>query len=407
MASLAHVTRDDVIAALSLFDEDHRAGRIGGSRVWRGYRVATRYTIAANGGKRYPAKAVLGVAAKLASHELFGGVAQTVPCLHRLGFTVLRDGKPCSTVRVEQLAERTSFEDVAAIDYQLGADVSAIFASGSNRVGEIRGFAAVGHDVGVAAPELTEEAIGELCKLAGSEITVFCDSGAFSEIAFGPDGPRVVKPMSRDAWRRVFATYRRLAEALGDQLFVVAPDRVGDQLVSFERLRRYKADVRELVELGARVLLPVQKGELSQADFYREAVRICGVGDSLVPAMPCKKAATTPTELRDFVLDVRPSHVHLLGLGPRNRSADEYLRAARWFNLDEQPARRQPVRSISLDSAWITANVGRTNGRGGGARRYTKARDLAWSLLGKAASAARVAELALLVALGFSKGGAA
>ena len=119
---------------------------------------------------------------------------------------------------------------------------------------------------------------------------------------------------------------------------------------------------------------------------------------NVVPALPCKKAATTAEEVEAFVREVRPAHVHLLGKGPTARDIAAYLKV---FSSDDVQT------SYSLDSCWITANVGRKGKR----RRYTAAQDYAVEVLyaaGRIASrasraAADVAlklELALLLCLG-------
>jgi len=348
-----------------------------------GYRAASRWVLRHNG-RSYPSKAILGVAAGLESADFFGGVAGAGAALTRLGF-VIRQTESGRIMRRELDSLRRACEraglSVAEPSWP-ATDVipTAYFASGSNRPLEIRGLSAAGADIGVAAPQLSPAALGELEALAGSEIQVFCDSGAFSEVRFGPDGPRVVQPMGDDHWQAVFSVYRRLAVALGSSAWLVAPDRVGCQQTSLERLERYAAEVAELRALGARVLVPVQKGAASQAEFAAAVDTALGFSD-WVAAIPAKKAATTAAEFAAFVAARRPAHVHLLGLGIRNSQLPAFLAAA-------------GSASVSLDSCWLTANVGRTNGPGGTPRRLTRARDAAKKILGRLRSAVGAAELA-------------
>ena len=205
----------------------------------------------------------------------------------------------------------------------------------------------MGRDVGVAAPELNEAAVVELEDLAGTGIAVFVDSGAFSEITFGADGPRVTKPITDEQWRARLALYRRLAAALGGQLHVVAPDRVGCQRVTLERLERYAPQLRELDALGAHVLVPVQRGELSQATFMRVAEGV--IGFRAIPALPCKKAATSEREVAEFCRDYQPGQIHLLGLGARGHRTPRYLQAV----VDHCPAQ------VTIDSCVIRAHCGK------------------------------------------------
>src|SRR5215472_7917225 len=197
------------------------------------------------------------------------------------------------------------------------------FASGSNSPADIRGFAACGHAIGVAAIEVSANAEAELVKLAGTGLPVFVDSGAFSEIEFGPKGPQVVRPLTAERWAKTFGLYRRLAVALGSQLSVVAPDRIGDQEHTLALLTRYAAELAELAKLGANVLVPIQKGRWSQTEFARAVERVLPFG--WTAAIPSKKNATTLEEVESFLRDYQPARVHFLGLGVKNRLAPAVL----------------------------------------------------------------------------------
>jgi hypothetical protein len=382
-------TRDDVLGAIAMCD--HLG--VGRFLTAYGYAPSRRYVVR-YAGRSYPSKAILGVAAGMNAYEFSGGAAHTGRVLGRLGFSVRRGTPRGLDPELAELAELAAegFEYEPPSVPELPVDPVAYFASGSNHPGEIRAFADIGHDVGVSARELSKAGELELLALAGTDVQVFVDSGAFSEVRFGPDGPVVVAEMDDVEWRRVLCLYQRLAMGLGDQLHVVAPDRVGDQAVTLERLARYQLDLYTLRRMGARILLPVQRGALTQASFYRHA---CGVlGFEPVPALPCKKAATSVFEAFDFVREVKPATVHLLGLGARNRRAGDYLEACRNGRADVL---------VQMDSVVITAMVGRTNGRGGRPRRLTAASDLAFALSRSCARLGTTAArkyFALVLALG-------
>jgi hypothetical protein len=242
------------------------------------------------------------------------------------------------------------------------------FASGSSRPADIRGFAAIGHAIGVAAPEVSPNAERELAALAGTGVQVFVDSGAFSEVEFSAAGVTVVRPITDADWTERLALYTRLARALGPQVHVVAPDRIGDQGETLARLAKYAPELRALRALGANVLVPVQKGEKSQAAFVRDIEAAIGFSD-FVHAIPSKKKATSMTELRAYLEEVRPARLHFLGLGLKNANAGQVLAFC---------AELVPGASVSFDSNLIAANVG----RGGRVpRRLTAARDEAAALI--------------------------
>lgn len=258
---------------------------------------------------------------------------------------------------------------IARVD--LGVPVGVTyFASGTNAGAEILGFADCGINVGVAVHELRAGALEALESLAGSGIKVFADSGAFSEIGFGPSGPFVEAPISPAEWDRRLGVYERLARALGPALHVVAPDMVAFQAETLGRLERYAPRVRAIAELGAIVLVPCQKGALSLADFHARAAAILGI--DFVPAIPMKKDATSTADLVAFLAAVRPSRVHLLGLGPRSPRFAEVIAATRAAS---------PATEVLCDSVVITALVGRSNGAGGGPRALTAAQDAALKIV--------------------------
>jgi len=268
--------------------------------------------------------------------------------------------------------EQAARARVFSVDVRAEIDAAAAmgvcyFASGSNHPGEIAGLANVGLGVGVAVHELHsggEVAIADACARGAR---VFVDSGAFSEIGFGPQGPFVAEPISDADWAARLAVYVRLAAVCGSQLYVVAPDMVAHQDATLARMARFGAPVREAAALGANVLVPVQKGAMAMAAFWAAACATLDVpAAQLIAAIPMKKDATTTAELVDFLRAANPARVHLLGLGPKSPRFVEVVTAAR---------AACPGVVLYCDSVLITSLVGRTNGRGGAPRALTAALD--------------------------------
>lgn len=375
------VSRPDVLRAIAECD------RLGKVRFLRRYGYGTGRYALRHDGRSYPSKAILGVAAGLASSDFFGGARGAAGSLSRLGFEV-RDVKLGCRVSREldslrrQVAKDPSFVVEPAWP-ELPVDPAAYFASGTNRAPEIAGAAAAGADIGVVAPEVSKASEAELVKLAGSDVLVFVDSGAFSEVGGSFPFP-VVNPITPDQWKKRLGLYERLAAALGESVFLVAPDQVGDQAKTLERLELYADEIRRCAELGARILVPMQLGG-DLVEFAEKVDSILGV--EWFPAFPCKKSPVTAHQVREFVLSRRPRHVHLLGLGIRNKKAPAFLAALRGLC------------SVSLDSCWIGSAAGRRNGPGGGRRRLTIARDLAEDVLARVGSSRAVRELAVYAVL--------
>jgi hypothetical protein len=261
-------------------------------------------------------------------------------------------------------------------------DESRYFVSGSNHAGEIRGLAASGSNVGVAAPEVNAEAFAALCALKGQvgidrelhgfKRRVFVDSGAFSEVGFGPQGPFIAEPITHAEWLERLTLYARLAYHLGKQLYVVAPDCVAHQAETLVRLETYDRWITGVRRLGANVIVPIQKGpRYTMGEFFRIACDILNVQPhEVIAGIPMKKDATTLEELAEFCDTLpllAPPAIHFLGLGLHSKRYPEALAVVR---------RHVEIGTeVFCDSVRITALVGRTNGPGGGPRPLTAARD--------------------------------
>ena len=234
--------------------------------------------------------------------------------------------------------------DSSAFCSPLPDDVQ-VFASGVNRESEIRGFAHVAIPIGVSVNRLNQRAIDTLIEL---EQPVMVDSGAFSEVTVTPAGLRTKATITGPEWRRRLGLYLHLASALREKALLVVPDKVGDQQETLARLVTHRRELAAIASTGARLLLPLQTGEKSHEEFFKLAQNVTGL--PLIPAMPMRKAATTPEALFHFLEAARPSHVHLLGIGIENYRYEGLIRAIRHFC---------PEMSISMDSNRLRAVVGK------------------------------------------------
>ena len=219
-----------------------------------------------------------------------------------------------------------------------------VFASGVNEAREIRGFSIARIPVGFSAGHVRGEAIAELKR---SELPLFADSGAFSEVALTATGLVVVRPISHQGWSERLSLYQLLAERHGSNLSVVVPDRVADQENTLVLLARYRQQLEKLAGTGARLLIPVQAGALTPEVFLKTAQNVAGVPMS--PALPMKKAAMSHGNVLAFLQEVRPAHVHLLGMGFERERAKRLVRLL--LNSFE-------ALTVSLDSNRLRAVAG-------------------------------------------------
>jgi hypothetical protein len=254
-------------------------------------------------------------------------------------------------------------------------DTELVFSSGANAPSEITALVRSGNNPGVAVCELSEAGLRAIEEWAGCYWQkFFVDSGAFGEVSFGPQGPMISRPIDANEWEKRLAKYDRLAASMGGQVYLVAPDCVAHQTETRARLRTYAKRILGWLAKGANVIVPVQKGADSMADFaeavvwdlieaneeltYRASLR-----ENLIWGIPMKKDATSIEELQAFCAAVQPRRIHLLGCGTRSKTYRAAIKAVEAVC---------PECEVYSDSVRITALVGKTNGKGGGPRAITR-----------------------------------
>lgn len=211
------------------------------------------------------------------------------------------------------------------------------FASGCGRPAIFAGFANAGIPIGIDVSDTSARVLGMAAAYTRRGGRVFVDSGAFTAFTKG----RVVD------FDEVFDRYDRLvAEGSPRNLFLVLPDRIGDQSASLELLRAWSTRIRSLISAGANCLVPIQKGSRTMAEYWKLATDLLGT-DELVASIPSKAAAVSPEEAIGFVAEARPSRVHMLGIGQGTPA-----KRARIADLEALGA------SVTTDSNKLRANVG-------------------------------------------------
>jgi hypothetical protein len=357
-----NVTREAVLSAMKECDA------VGTERFLTGYGygLSVSYVIS-HDGKQYPSKAILGVAAGLEAKDFFGGAAGAVRILKKLGFQIIKLIKEVfakiATI-ARDIKARLPFKMRDLPEYM--NSVLRMFSSGLTG-GYILGAAITPYSVGVAAQEVTARSEELLCQLADTETDVFVDSGAFQEMSSG-------KTIPDEQWHKRLGLYERLAKVLGTHLWVVAPDKIGDQVSTLYRQIAYREIMWRIRDLGANVLVPVQKGARTLSDFWRGECQALGFMG--VPALPCKKAATTPAEVGQFVSESRPPLIHLLGLGAFSSKIKAYLDAAVGTDVQVDSC------DVQVDSCMLRASVGTKGGPKacGGLQKMTFAQHLAMTM---------------------------
>ncbi len=175
------------------------------------------------------------------------------------------------------------------------------FRSGMSSKSDLQGAVDSGEPIGVVADKLTLPAkLFTLPRFLDSGGAVFIDSGAFSE----------ARTQIEPDWEKILRTYECVAEMANNasRLYVVAPDKVGDQQCSLHRLRKYRDRMVDLIELGCRVIVPIQKGALPAPEMLEACVEILGTRD-FVAGIPSNKEAMSVDECRSL----KHPAFHILG----------------------------------------------------------------------------------------------
>lgn len=238
------------------------------------------------------------------------------------------------------------------------------FLSGSNGPNDILGVLDGGNNPGVAVQELSRLGIDTLVGEAWRPMArVFADSGAFSEVApVENPGPhrflKIAQPITEAEWDRRLGIYEQIAAAWKGRLWFVAPDCVGSQSLTLQRLARWRERVLAIRNRwGAHPIVAIQgeaqSGEpgMGRREFDRRVQAI--LGDSLyVRGLPMRRGATTPPEVLDFALYLGSggdgnggfARVHLLGLGPEGAAFPEVATMLRAYG---------PFLSFTSDSVVV------------------------------------------------------
>lgn len=245
-----------------------------------------------------------------------------------------------------------------------------VFGSGASRLADLRGQVLAGISPGVVATELVgrdgrvssgmEVVIRDLEALRGTELHVFLDSGAFSEV---DNQGRLAKPISDQDWRVRLTLYARLARSLGGQLYLVTPDKRFDQVETLARIERYAPELRSIQALGAKFMIPLQQGEMGIREMLRLGEGLLGF--PLIPAFPTRNPSMTDEVIISFVRDVQPQAIHLLGMGPKNhrseglvariQQASPGVSITQDANLIAAMAVKSPPRALYFELDWIEA----------------------------------------------------
>lgn len=216
----------------------------------------------------------------------------------------------------------------------MGLDLA--FRSGMSNLSDMRGAVNAGVPIGVVAGNLTTAALvltlPRYCSHGGK---VFIDSGAFTSR----------QPGEEMDWAEILSRYKTVA-SLSDcpeNLFVVAPDCVGDQEQSLLLLTAWAPRVRELIATGCQVIIPIQVGSLPGQAMIERVSTLLGSRRFIV-GIPSNRAAMSVAECKTL----RHPAFHILGRVQCDDQQAERLAALCQGN---------PGASITADANWLRSRI--------------------------------------------------
>ena len=196
------------------------------------------------------------------------------------------------------------------------------FVSGVRSKNEISGFIYHNQSICTTALSMSKPTLKYLLEVGRDRqynANLFLDSGAFKEVNADLT---VKKAMTDDDWKKIFSIYQQLAEVWGDRLMVMAPDRVGDQKVTMERLERYKDQIQSLAKTGCKIMGAIQKNPTIENSLFLfhekldQFFRSIGIVD-WVRGLPLNKSPVRVEDVVYMIENTKPfKYLHLLGKSP-------------------------------------------------------------------------------------------
>jgi hypothetical protein len=201
---------------------------------------------------------------------------------------------------------------------------------------DLRGAIDAGVPVGVVACSLTlGQKLLAIPKYLNKGGKVFVDSGAFGAYQ---------KKTSMD-WSKVLGVYEAICMSSDkrENLWVVSPDKIGDQDETLVLLGQWKTRIVELIKDGCNVIVPLQCGKLSGIEMISRVTSILGCSQ-WVAGIPSNKEAMSIEECATL------NHwaFHILG---RVQQDEEQVKRI------ESLRKNNPDALLTADANWLRSRL--------------------------------------------------
>ncbi|MBX8557002.1 hypothetical protein K5D56_25455 [Pseudomonas cichorii] len=201
---------------------------------------------------------------------------------------------------------------------------------------DLRAAVDAGVPIGVVAPLLSlSKLFLALPRHLDAGGRVFIDSGAFAAFQ---KGEHVI-------WERVFQKYESviLMTAKPQGLSIVAPDVIGDQVETLKLWTEHAGRVRRWIGQGVRVIVPLQRGDLSAAEMLALAKQTFGT-DRFCAGIPSNLEAMSAEDCSTLF----HSDFHILGRVILTEELERKIVALKTNN---------PEATYTADANWLRART--------------------------------------------------
>jgi hypothetical protein len=222
--------------------------------------------------------------------------------------------------------------------------IDLIFRSGMSRANDFRGAANASVPIGVVAGELTTaQLLMAIPRYLDGGGKVFVDSGAFTAFRTGVEMD----------WMDIVRRYGYLSgntNAPGN-LYLVAPDKVGDQNKTLRLIAQWRTELMSLMRDGANLIVPIQTGTLPGQKMLELVTEILE-SNRWIAGIPSNRAAMTTEKCATL----SHSNFHVLGRVQMNDEQEARIEALRRLNPDAV---------ISADANWLRSRMGQISSLAG------------------------------------------
>jgi hypothetical protein len=210
------------------------------------------------------------------------------------------------------------------------------FRSGMTNKSDLRGAMDAGVPVGVVAGSLTlGQKILAIPKYLDKGGKVFVDSGAFG----------AYQTKSEMDWSKVLGIYESICMNCENRsnLWVVSPDKIGDQDATLELLGIWRKRIVDLIDDGCNVIVPLQCGSIGGAEMIQKVTDLLGCSN-WVAGIPSNKEAMSIEECGTL----NHGAFHILG---RVQQDEEQISRIEALLLNNQNA------VLTSDANWLRSRL--------------------------------------------------